>query len=183
MHYRNAERTDIAALAKLYREVASKSGMIARKEHEVTTEFVEAFVDKSLRDGLIIVGEDEAQPGELIAEIHASKPGIELLGHIFSDLTILVDPRYQDKGIGRTIFTIFLDEIANHRPDVGRVELLTAESNKRALHLYQSLGFVIEGRFEMRLRTATGFEADIALSWQNPGFEFDGEIPRVLNRP
>jgi ribosomal protein S18 acetylase RimI-like enzyme len=181
MHYRNAERTDIPALLKLYREVASKSGMIARKEHEITIEFIEDFIDKSLRDGLIIVGEDEAEPGELIAEIHASKPGIELFEHVFSDLTILVHPRFQDKGIGRTIFTIFLDEIANHRPDVGRVELMTGEYNKRALHLYQSLGFVIEGRFEMRMKTETGFAADIALWWQNPGFEFDGEIPR-LNR-
>ena len=179
MHYRNAERSDIPALERLYREVAARSGGIARREHEVNTEFIESFVDKCLDNGLIIVAENEDQPGELVAEIHAAKPGILLLGHVFTDLTVLVHPDFQNKGVGRTIFTIFLDEIANHRPDVGRVELLTAESNKRAIHLYQSLGFVIEGRFEMRLWTKNGFEADIALSWQNPGFEFDGEIPRL----
>jgi RimJ/RimL family protein N-acetyltransferase len=182
MHYRNAEPSDVPALVRLYHEVASKAGGIARRPEEINEEFVRTFVERSLRDGLIIVAEDEEQPGELVAEIHAYKPGIMLFDHVFSELTILVHPRFHNKGIGRTIFTIFLDEVANHRPDVGRVELLTGESNARALHLYQSLGFIIEGRFELRGRSANGFEADIALSWQNPNFEFDGEIPR-LNRP
>jgi ribosomal protein S18 acetylase RimI-like enzyme len=182
MHYRNAERKDIPALVRLYREVADKSGGIARRKEEVSEEFVSAFVEKSLNNGLIIVLENENNPEELIAEIHAYKPGIRLLEHVMLELTILVDPRFQGKGIGRTIFMIFLDEIANHRPDVGRVELMTAESNVKAQRLYQSLGFFIEGRFEMRIRTETGYEADLAMSWQNPNFEFDGEIPR-LNRP
>jgi RimJ/RimL family protein N-acetyltransferase len=179
MHYRNAERRDIPALLKLYRDVAEISGGIARRKEELSEEFVTNFVEKSLDNGLIIVLENEDNPEELIAEIHAWKPGIRLLEHIMCELTILVHPRFQGKGIGRTIFTIFLDEIVNHRPDVGRVELLTAESNLKAQHLYQSLGFFIEGRFEMRLRTDTGFEADIPMSWQNPGFEFDGDIPRL----
>src|SRR5688572_11214153 len=152
MHYRNATIGDVAALVNLYRRVAEGSGGIARTREEVTTEYVSGFVERSLANGLIIVLENKEEPDELIAEVHAYKPGIRLFEHVFSDLTLLVDPRFQGRGIGRTIFTIFLDEIVNNRPDVGRVELLTAESNARALHLYQSLGFTIEGRFEMRLR-------------------------------
>jgi len=179
MHYRNATTDDVPALIRLYRRVAEISGGIARKSYEVTEEYVQTFVDRSLADGLIVVLENDEQPGELAAEIHAYRPGIELFAHVLSELTLLVDPAFQGKGIGRTIFTIFLDEVVNNRPDIGRVELLTGESNARALHLYQSLGFMIEGRFEMRGRTATGYEADIALYWQNPGFEFDGSIPRL----
>lgn len=182
MHYRNATVDDIPALVRLYRDVAEKSGGIARTSEEVTTEYVKAFVERSLADGLIIVLENEDVPDELIAEIHAYTPGIRLFQHVLSELTLLVDPRFQGKGIGRTIFTIFLDEVVNNRPDIGRVELLTGESNAHALGLYQSLGFLIEGRFEMRSRTATGYEADIALYWQNPGFEFDGSIPRLDNK-
>ena len=62
-----------------------------------------------------------------------------------------------------------------------KTHLLTGESNARALHLYQSLGFIIEGRFELRGRTDKGYEADIQLYWQNPNFEFDGSIPRLGN--
>lgn len=179
MHFRNATPDDIPALVRLYREVAEKSGGIARKKEEVTEDYVGTLVRRSLADGIIIVLENEEDPEELIAEIHAYKPGIRLFDHVLSELTILVDPRFQGRSLGRTIFTIFLDEIVNNHPDVGRVELFTSETNSRALHLYQSLGFLIEGRFEMRLRTENGYEADIALSWQNPGFEFDGSIPRL----
>jgi len=182
MHYRNATPGDIPALVRLYRRVAEISGGIARRSDEVTEEYVQTFVEKSLSQGLIIVLENEEKPGELAAEIHACKPGIRLFDHVLSELTLLVDPAFQGKGIGRTIFTIFLDEVVNSRPDIGRVELATGESNARALHLYQSLGFMIEGRFELRSRTATGFEADICLYWQNPAFEFDGSIPRLDRR-
>jgi len=182
MHFRNATNDDIPALIRLYRDVAEKSGGIARKKDEVTEEYVSAFVTRSLADGIIIVLENDENPEELIAEIHAYRPGIWSFNHILSELTILVDPRFQGKNLGRTIFTIFLDEVVNNHPDIGRVELLTGESNARALHLYQSLGFLIEGRFEMRYRTEKGFVADIQLYWQNPAFEFDGSIPRLGSR-
>jgi ribosomal protein S18 acetylase RimI-like enzyme len=182
MHYRNATLDDVPALVALYKRVAQDPGGITRTPEEVTTEYVSHFVERSIADGLIIVLENPDNPNELIAELHAYKPGIKLFGHVLSELTLLVDSRFQNQGIGRTIFTIFLDEIVNNRPDVGRIELLTGENNKRAIHLYQSLGFTIEGRFELRQRTNNGFEADIALWWQNPGFEFDGLIPRLGNQ-
>lgn len=181
MHFRNATPDDVQALVRLYKDVAEKAGGLARTASEISVEFVSDVVRKSLADGIIIVLENDENPDELIAEIHAYRPGIKLFDHVLGDLILLVDPRFHGKGIGRTIFTLFLDEVVNNHPHIGRVELMTGESNARALHLYQSLGFLIEGRFEMRSRTATGYEADIALSWQNPAFEFDGTIPR-LNR-
>jgi putative acetyltransferase len=91
-----------------------------------------------------------------------------------TDLTIAVHPEFQGKKIGRTLFTIFLEEIATNRPDIGKVELITRESNLRAIQLYQSLGFRIEGRLEMRIKTPEGnYEADIPMGWQNPNFEFE----------
>jgi len=90
-----------------------------------------------------------------------------------SELTLVVHPQFQGRKIGRTLFTIFLEEIGRNRPDIGRIELVTRESNAKAIALYQSLGFRIEGRLEMRIRT-TGhaYEADIPMGWQNPNFEF-----------
>ncbi len=182
MHYRTASPSDIPALIKLYKAVAKVEGYIARLEHEVTEEYVSHFVHKSLETGLIIVGEDENNPNELIAEIHGYTPGIEIFNHVIGDVTFLVHPDHQGKKIGRTLIMIFLDEIVNTRPDIGKVELFTGESNKRAIALYQSVGFMIEGRMEMRYRAPNGnYEADIPLGWINPGFEFDGTIPRLQN--
>ena len=180
MHYRTATISDIPALIKLYKAVAKIEGFLGHLEYEVTEEYVSRFVSKSLETGLIIVGESETNPDELVAEVHGYKPGIDIFNHVLGDVTFLVHPDHQGKGIGRTLMTIFLDEIATNRPDIGKVELFTGESNRRALGLYQSLGFMIEGRMEMRYRTPTGnYEADIPMGWVNPGFEFDGDIPRL----
>ncbi|HEX8060439.1 MAG TPA: N-acetyltransferase [Cyclobacteriaceae bacterium] len=181
MHYRTAEAADIPKLVKLYKAVAKIPGYLARLEHEITEEYVSDFVHKSLKSGLIIVGENETNPDELIAEVHGYKPGPQVFDHVLGEVTFLVHPDHQGKGIGRTIFTIFLDEIANNRPDIGKVELYTGESNRRAIGLYQSLGFMIEGRMEMRFKNpqSENYEADIPLGWVNPNFEFDGDIPRL----
>lgn len=180
MHYRTATPDDIPALVKLYKAVAKVEGYIARLEHEVTEEYVSHFVHASLERGLIIVGEHESSPGELIAEVHGYVSEITIFKHVIGDVTFLVHPDHQGKKIGRTIMMIFLDEIANHRPDIGKVELFTGESNRRAIYLYQSLGFLIEGRMEMRYKNPVGtYEADIPMGWVNPNFEFDGNIPRL----
>ena len=180
MHFRTAEISDIPGIVKLYKAVAKTPGGLARLEHEITEDYVANFLKKSLDNGLIIVGELESNPGDLIAEVHGYKPGLQCFSHVFGDVTFCVHPDHQGKGIGRTIFTIFLDEIANNRPDIGKVELYTGENNRKAIGLYQSLGFLIEGRMEMRFKTPGGsYEADIPMGWVNPNFEFDGTIPRL----
>lgn len=175
MHFRTAELSDIPRLVQLHRDVARVSGGIARLEEEVTEDYVRHFVEKSLANGLIIVGEDEKDPNVLVADIHAWKIGLKSFSHVLSNLTLAVHPDHQGKGIGRMIFMILLDEIVRNRQDIGKVELYTSENNKRAISLYQSLGFLIEGRMEMRYKNHEGmFEADIPMGWQNPGFEFEG---------
>lgn len=142
-------------------------------ENEITAEYVKDFVEKSLHSGLIIVGEHPDNPEELIAEIHAYKSGLKMFDHVLSDLALVVHPQFQGKKIGRTIFTIFLEEVGRNRPDVGKVELIAFEDNLKAISLYQSLGFKIEGRLEMRAKTKDHvYLADIPMGWQNPNFEF-----------
>jgi GNAT superfamily N-acetyltransferase len=171
MHFRTAVETDAEKIKSLYKTVANSGDGIARKEHEVTTEYVEAFVRKSMDNGLIIVGEHPEDPEQLVAEIHAYKSGIDVFAHVLGELTIVVHPDFQRKKLGRTIFTIFLEEIVRNRPDILKVELIARESNGRAIRLYESLGFLIEGRLEMRIKTADGhFEADIPMGWENPNF-------------
>ena len=173
MRYRTAEIEDLDRLIRLYSSVARTEGGIVRLEHEITDNYIRNFLEKSLATGLIIVGEHPDKPEELIAEIHAYKSGIQAFAHVLGDLTIVVHPEFQGKKIGRTILTIFLEEIGRNRPDIGRVELIARESNQKAIALYQSLGFLIEGRLEMRIKTTDQhYEADIPMGWQNPNFEF-----------
>jgi len=173
MHFRTADVEDINGIKTLYKDVAHREGGIARLEHEITDDYVENFLKKSLATGLIIVAEHPDEPETLIAEIHAYKNDIKAFNHVLGDLTLVVHPAFQGKKIGRTIFTIFLEEIARNRPDVGKVELIARESNRTAIGLYQSLGFMIEGRLEMRIKTTQGsYEADIPMGWQNPLYEF-----------
>ncbi len=85
----------------------------------------------------------------------------------------MVHPQFQGKKIGRTLLTIFLEEIAHNRPDVGKVELMVREHNLKALELYRSLGFKIEGRIEMQIKNLSGqYEAVIPMGWNNPNYEF-----------
>jgi ribosomal protein S18 acetylase RimI-like enzyme len=172
MRYRIADIDDLHSLVTLYKAVARTEDGIARLEYEVTEDYVKDFLLKSLASGLIIVGENPDNETELIASVHAHKKGIKVFDHVLGDLTLVVHPQFHGKKIGRTIFTIFLEEIGRNRPDVGKVELIARESNVKAIALYQSLGFLVEGRMEMRIKnTHDAYEADIPMGWRNPNFE------------
>jgi len=174
MHIRTAETEDFRSIRKLYQDVAQQPGGLARTSDEITDDYVSGFLHKSIESGLILVAEHPDNPGELIAEMHAYKPGPATFNHVYTDLTIVVHPDFRGKKIGRTLFTIFLEEIGLNRKDIGRVELIARESNTKAISFYQSFGFTIEGRLEMRIKTTDGdYEADIPMAWQNPHFEFE----------
>ena len=174
MHIRIALPEDVLKIQQLYQAVSREEGGIARLEHEISESYVENFVSKSLHSGFILVTEHPENPNELVAEIHAYKPGPAVFDHILSDLTIVIHPAFQGKKYGRTVLTLFLEQVALTRPDIGRIELMVRESNHKAIAFYQSLGFVIEGRFEMRIKTTQKtYEADIPMAWQNPNYEFD----------
>lgn len=173
MHIRTAASHDLSTIKKLYQEVSRQPGGIARTTDEITDEYVSNFLNKSIESGLILVAEHPDSADVVIGEMHAYTPGPAAFSHVYSDLTIVVHPAFQGKKIGRTLFTIFLEEVGLNRKDIGRVELIARESNTRAISFYQSFGFVIEGRLEMRIKTADGdYEADIPMAWQNPHFEF-----------
>jgi len=172
MRYRIADIDDLHSLVTLYKAVARTEDGIARLESEITEDYVKDFLLNSMATGLIIVGENPDNESELISSVHAFKKRVRVFDHVLGDLTLVVHPQFQGKKIGRTIFTIFLEEIGRNRPDVGKVELIARESNTKAIALYQSLGFLVEGRLEMRIKTTQGaYEADIPMGWRNPNYE------------
>jgi len=155
---------DTAEVLALYRRVACSPGGIARLEDELSEAYVRAFVTKALSDGIGLVAVDKS--GSIMAEIHAYKPEPYCFSHVLSELTVVVDPTTQGKGIGKTIFTAFLQAVSEAHPEVRRVELIARESNEKAIKLYESLGFRKEGKLAGRIKNVDGsFESDIPMAW------------------
>lgn len=169
---RESNRADISAILKLYQSVAAAGGGIARALDEINLSYIEQNYLTSKESGVQFVIDDTAMPGEIVAEIHCYCPDPAVFSHVFSELTVLVSPLQQGKGLGKLIFSHLLSYIEDNRPDILRVELFSKESNTGAIALYQKLGFVKEGRFENRIKSnGTGFEADIPMAWFNKNFQ------------
>jgi len=79
---------------------------------------------------------------------------------------VAVHPLAQGQGIGRKLFERLLDTVIRDHPDITRVELITQETNHRALRLYEGVGFRREGRLAARIMGPDGnLDADIPLAW------------------
>jgi ribosomal protein S18 acetylase RimI-like enzyme len=163
---RKAVAADHGRIVALYRAVAAVPGGIARTPGEVTDAYVAGFMHKAEADGVEFVAEMD---GEVVGEIHASRVGIASLDTLLTELTIAVAPRAQGRGVGRALFEALLAEVSENMPHIVRVELFARSSNTRARALYESLGFVEEGRLRSRVRDASGeLETDTIMGWLRP---------------
>ncbi len=169
MKLRKANKKDVAELIKLYRATAECENGIARTPKEVTKFYVEHFLQNALKKGLIFVIEQEKK---LIAEIHGYPNEPLVFRHTLGNLTMVVHPDFQGQGLGRKIFSHFLNKVEKKHTDIARVELFTRQSNKRGIALYKSLGFESEGFCKKRILNAEGkLELDTIMAWFNPNFK------------
>ena len=169
---RSVIASDEKKILSLYRRVAIRSGGIARSVEEISEKYIRDFMELSALTGIELVVDHPHNQNEIIAEIHGYKLVPKVFTHIISELTIAVDPDFHGQGIGKLIFSHFLKYITDHRPDILRVELVTQESNEKALSLYKKIGFVIEGRLEKRIRMrGKELDADIPMAWFNHNFK------------
>lgn len=165
---RRSNLIDIPLIEQLYKKVAAVEGGLARTESEITREYVEHFVSKSIVNGIEFVATDR-ETNSIVGDIHCFGSGIKTFAHVLGDLTIAVHPDFQGQGIGKMLFGELLDDVTDNRPHILRVELIARESNTRALRFYESLGFEPEGRLVKRIRSVNGgFEDDITMAWHRP---------------
>jgi putative acetyltransferase len=156
---------DRAAIAALYRATSAAAGGLARQPGEITDDYVEGFTGAALERGILLVARDAASDA-LLGEVHAYPPGPAVFAHVLGELTIAVHPAQHGRGIGRALMRALLQRVIEARPDILRVELVARESNRRAIALYERLGFRKEGRLEARIRgVGGGIEADIPMGW------------------
>jgi len=169
---RHANTSDFNKIYALYKKVATKTTGLAHSGDEITDEHIESIMQNSSETGIELVIDHPDNSNQIIAEIHCYKLIPKVFSHVLSELTIAVDPDHQGKGIGRMIFMYLLDFIRNNRSDIMRVELISSESNLKAISLYESLGFTMEGKFEHRIKNNRNeLEADIPMAWFNPNFK------------
>lgn len=158
---RKTNMQDIDSVFELYRRVAKVPGGIARLESEISKEYVANFLSKAEKYGLSLLEEDQ---GKVIGEIHAYSLELFCFSHVLSELTIAVCPNYQGSGIGRRLFEAFIDIVVKTMPHIIRIELITRESNVKALKFYESLGLIKEGRLISRIKNLDGsLESDIPM--------------------
>jgi putative acetyltransferase len=166
---RKIKADDRAHLLNLYAKVAECNIGIARNVNEIDDAFILDIMSVNTKGGLGFVG---LVGKDIIGEVHASKYGIEIFDHVLSDLTICIHPDFQGQSYGKKIFSYFLNEIENTRPDILRVELESRASNKKSIELYKSIGFIQEGILKNKTRNVDGsFEDSILFSWLNKKFQ------------
>lgn len=83
---------------------------------------------------------------KMIASASLSFNELPLFSHR-AEFGITVRDGYQDKGLG-TILTKYMIEIAKSM-GLKKVDLMVVTHNKRAIRVYEKLGFVIEGQLKM----------------------------------
>ena len=168
---RQANLKDFQGIYSLYKKVAERTIGLARSDEEITTLYIQDFMKHATETGVELIIENPENKEEIIAEIHCYKLKPKVFSHILSELTIVVDPDFHGKGIGKSIFKHLLELIKKHRKDILRVELIARESNNKAIEFYKKIGFNVEGRLENRVKNNyNNFEADIIMAWFNPGY-------------
>lgn len=164
------DKQDLQKLQTLYKLVAIQGNGIIRNEKEVTQDYIKGFMEKSLKNGLMLLAKKE--DSSIIGEIHAYPSDIFAFRHILSDLTIVVHPDYQGRGVGRKLFGQFLNAVKEHHRHFCRIELYVRAHNHKVHAFYKSLGFIDEGHHENKILTGElTFETPIHMVWFNPCFD------------
>lgn len=146
---RRARPEDAPLLAAAERAIATVPGRLASRPDEIADDAVrKMIVDLNDRGrGNYLVAE---HAGELVGHALLEPLPLAVTWHVVR-LTIAVHEGHQGQGIGRAL----MDELlrwARSDPRVEKVELQVRSTNEPAIALYQSLGFVEEGRKTRRLK-------------------------------
>ena len=108
-------------------------------------------------------GSTEAE-GAVVGSLDFATPPLRRMRHA-GRLGISVEVGWRERGIGRLLLETLL-EWARAHPIIEKVTLGVLSTNARALHLYQSLGFVEEGRSPRAFRFGPGEYVDDVLMYQ-----------------
>jgi len=161
---------DVQSIQALYQKITSIPDRIIRRKDEITKGYINDFLTKSLTNGISLKA--SKMNGAIIGEIHAYTPHIYAFQHLLTDLTIMVDPAFHGRGIGRSLFETFLTKVQTEYSHIYRVELYVREQINKNVQFYKSLGFINEGRQEGKIFMGEGMlQTPLHMVWFNPSFK------------
>jgi RimJ/RimL family protein N-acetyltransferase len=110
---------------------------------------------------LLLVAEAE---GAVVGSLDFTTPPFRRMRHA-GRLGLSVAAAWRERGIGRLLLTTLL-EWARAHPTIEKVTLGVLATNARAIHVYQALGFVEEGRHLRAFRLGPDEYVDDILMYQ-----------------
>lgn len=166
---RKAKLSDARSIFDLYIRVAHESpDHLSLNEDEVTLGHVHNELHNCFHRGLAMVLE---QGDRMIGYLKAYTSENCCLAHVLTQAIMMIDPGWQDQGLGGMLLEAYLQEIQLTMPHIYRFELLPHQSNQRAIEFYEHHGFIRESEAVARIRTAEGkFESEVTLVWFNSNF-------------
>ncbi len=145
-----ARATDAPALVRLARRVAGESDfLIAGPGEQTRTTAAQAALLERLertRRGFVLKAN---LAGNLVATLSVVRPELPRLRHR-AELGISVRAAHWSRGIGRRLMAAAI-VLARHQ-GIRKLNLRVRSDNRRAITLYRSFGFVIEGTSTRALR-------------------------------
>jgi RimJ/RimL family protein N-acetyltransferase len=163
-HYkiREAKPEDAEILATAEREIARIPGRLASRPEELKDEHIrEKIVSLSKIDsGTFAVIEKD---GTIVGHAFLDPHKLASTSHVVS-LTIAIHEGHQNQGLGRLLMN-HLIQWAKANVEIEKLELQVRSANIRAINLYQSLGFIEEGRKTRRLKYGPGdYQDDVYMA-------------------
>ncbi len=159
MQIRPAQPRDAAVIAQAEANIAATPGLLVGVPHEIPLTTYQASIQALQSEGLYVVAENG---DELAGHLMLDPMGMVRLAHVLR-LTIVVYPTHQGQGLGKRLMQHAI-HWAQQDQRFDKIELNVRATNQRAIRLYQSLGFVEEGRFIKRIKISDGdYLDDIAM--------------------
>jgi putative acetyltransferase len=137
---RSAEPEDAAAIAALLGQEGVYEGLL-QAPYSPNASRIEYHQKVEARECRLVAMAD----GEIVGTAGLHLSGISLRRAHVRNLGLCVAREWQGRGVGRKLMTALLDW-ADNWGQVLRIELHVHADNERAKGLYESLGFVQEGR-------------------------------------
>lgn len=139
IHVRAAEPSDAEAIHAIIscRQVIAQTIQIPYQSQQKIREH---FIDNSAADHRLVAELDGSVIG-VLGLVVQKRPRLRHSGAF----GMSVHDDYQNRGVGRALMTAMID-LADNWLDLRRLALEVYADNQAAIHLYESFGFVTEGR-------------------------------------
>ncbi len=151
---------DVDSVTAIYREAST-----ARAPDEIDEAVTREMMRGAIETGVALAAiEDDRLIGFVLAPRHP----VRRLSHVITNVLICLEPSARGRGIGRQLMAEMMTR-ATQTAWCERIEFFVRSSNARAIALYQSLGFEIEGRLRARVATDEGGrQDDLQMGWLVP---------------